>query len=107
MKTSKKLLAALFALSFIVANGADGTWVARSGVGTGGTNWAEWNDEANWDGGTVASNSESTATLTPAAGKYIQLPSSLSLKNIVQGTAASPVVLVGDGTYSFDPRELG
>ena len=78
MKSEKRFVAALFALSFLVANGADGTWVAREGVGTGGTNWAEWSDTANWDGGTVASNNESTATLTPAAGKYIQLPSSLT-----------------------------
>lgn len=107
MKSEKGLVAALFALSFLVANGADGTWFARSGVGTGGTNWAEWSDQGNWEGETVASGSDATATLTPAAGKYIQLPSSLSLKDIVQGTVASPVVLVGDGTYDFNPYAMG
>ena len=107
MKSEKGLVAVLFALSFLVANGADGTWAARSGVGTGGTNWALWSDTENWDGGTVASGSDATATLTPAAGKYIQLPSSLSLKDIVQGTVASPVVLVGDGTYDFNPYATG
>ncbi len=106
MKSEKGLVAALFALSFLVANGADGTWFARSGVGTGGTNWAEWSDQGNWEGETVASGSDATATLTPAAGKYIQLPSSLSLKNIVQATEASPVVLVGDGTCSFSPYAM-
>ena len=107
MKSEKGLVAALFALSFLVANGADGTWAARSGVGTGGTNWAIWSDTDNWDGETVADGSDATATLTPAAGKYITLPASLSLKNIVQDTAASPVVLVGDGAYVFNPNATG
>ena len=107
MKSEKALVAALFALSFLVANGADGTWAARSGVGTGGTNWALWSDTDNWDGETVADGSDATATLTPAAGKYITLPASLSLKNIVQDTAASPVVLVGDGAYVFSPNATG
>ena len=103
MKTSKNLLVVVFALPLLVANGANGTWVAREGVGTGGTNWAEWNDVDNWEGKTVASGTDAVATLTPAAGKYISLPSSLSLKYIENGTASSPVVLVGDGSYDLNP----
>ena len=79
---------------------ADGTWVARQGVGTGGTDWTEWSDSANWSGGIVASNGN--ANLTAAAAQYIRLPDTLTVTNF---GAAGSSVFVGDGTYTFVPRK--
>ena len=93
-------------LSGVSAFATNGTWVAREGVGTGGTNWTEWNDTDNWVDGIVASNSDSTATLTPAAGKYISLPDALSLKKLASETSSPAVVLRGDGMLTLNMVDL-
>ena len=91
MVHSSRLVTALCAFSYLAASGADGTWKAREGIGTGGTNLAVWNEVANWVDDTVASGSDAVATLTPAAGRYVKLPDSLSLKTILNDAADAPV----------------
>ena len=105
MVHSSRLVTALCAFSYLAASGADGTWKAREGIGTGGTNLAVWNEVANWVDDTVASGSDAVATLTPAAGRYVKLPDSLSLKTILNDAADAPVVIIGDGSYDFNPRD--
>ena len=79
-----------------------GTWVKRVGVGTGGTDWTSWNDTANWDGGTVASGSGSTAVanISAAANQYIEIPSALSIYTLT-GVSGNPPVVSGDGVLSI------
>ncbi len=103
MKHSLKRLSALciahFALfialvpSAMMADSA-GTWMKRSGVGTGGTDWTSWNDSDNWDGGTIASGSGSTsvASISAATGQYIDIPSALSIYTITGADGDSPVI---------------
>ena len=105
MKFNKMLtppIKALVILFFVqTAFAADGKWVQREGVGTGGTNWTEWVDVNNWTGGVVAAGSASHADLATAKGQYIRLPSeTVSLKSIA-GDAASNPVLCGDSLLQF------
>lgn len=80
---------------------ADGKWVQREGVGTGGTNWTEWTDANNWTGGVVAAGSTSHADLTASKGQYIRLPNeTVSLKSIA-GDVTSSSVLYGDALLQF------
>ena len=84
----------------------DGTFLERDGVGTGGTNWALWSDTANWVDGIVPGGDSAVVDLSGAAGRYLMLPDSLTLKKL--GNAGpDPVVIVGDGAYSFHPRAVG
>ena len=101
MRLTKRTLGVVHCALFIAvmspcAMTADsaGTWVKRAGVGTGGTDWTSWNDTANWDGGTVASGSGSTAvaTLSAATDQYIEIPSALSIYNITGVDGNSPVI---------------
>ena len=55
------------------ASAADGTWVYRAGVGTSVTNFANWSDAANWEGGTIPSSLDDTAKLSAATDQYIRL----------------------------------
>ncbi len=91
------------AVAALTANAdSAGTWVKRAGVGTGGTDWTSWNDTANWDGGTVASGSGSTAvaTLSAATGQYIEIPSALSIYTLT-GVSENPPVVGGNGVLSI------
>ena len=51
--TAKVAAAAVLAMA-VAFGDADGTWVKRTGVGTGGTDWTSWNEPQNWQDGTVA-----------------------------------------------------
>lgn len=79
-----------------------GTWVKRTGVGTGGTDWTGWNDTDNWNGGTVASGSGSTAVanISAATGQYIDIPSALSIYDM-NGDSGNPPIVGGDGVLSI------
>lgn len=83
-----------------------GTFLKRDGVGTGGTDWADWSDSANWVDGIVPGGDEAAAKLSEAAGRYLHLPSSLSLKSLSNANS-DPVVLLGEGSYTFNPRAAG
>ena len=82
---------------------ADGIWVARQGVGTGGTDWTEWSDQTNWYGGVVAGadGNPCAANLTAAAAQYIQLPNTLTITNF---GAAGSSVFRGEGTYQLNHK---
>lgn len=90
----------------VFGESVSGTFLKREGVGTGGTNWAEWSDAANWVDGIVPGGDEAAAKLSEAAGRYLRLPSSLSLKSLSNANS-DPVVLLGEGSYSFNPRSPG
>ena len=105
MKFNKMLtppIKALVILFFVqTAFAADGKWVQREGVGTGGTNWTEWTDANNWTGGVIAAGSTSHADLTASKGQYIRLPNeTVSLKSI-EGDVTSSSVLYGDALLQF------
>ena len=98
-------LSAAIAVTF-AASAADGTWVARDGVGTSVANFAAWSDAANWEDGTVPTSLDAdTATLTNAtkAGQYIRLDdASLALKAVngwIMNAGGRRAVLVGDGAF--------
>ena len=61
------------ALAASTVFGTSGTWVVREGVGTSGTNWATWEDSANWEGGTLPSGTvqATSRAILPAAPVYI------------------------------------
>lgn len=64
----------LAVVAFNSAFAGNGVWIKREGVGSGGTDWANWNDEANWDQGVIATGADGYADLTGAAGQYVSLP---------------------------------
>ena len=100
MKSMKGVMAAVMAGACVCAGqAADGTWVKQSGVGTGGTNWADWSDTENWSGGTVASGDDSYAQFGSAGGQYISITNDLTLIGI-RGSSTRPV-LRSDATLSF------
>ena len=82
-------------LSFAV-EAADGTWVARDGVGTGGTAWADWSDKANWANEIVPSDSADVADLSTPRACYVQLPETELSLGIVVGNGGVPTVLRGE-----------
>ena len=72
------------ALAASTVFGTSGTWKVREGVGTGGTNWATWEDPANWEGGTLPSGTVSAdgkATL-PTDPVYITSTNGITLPRI-------------------------
>ena len=100
----RKLCGLVFCIAAVVASAASadstGTWVKRAGVGTGGTDWTSWNDTANWDGGIIASGSTAVATNSAATGQYIDIPSALSIYNII-GVDENPPVIRSDSVLSI------
>ena len=87
--TTKVAAAAVLAMA-VAFGDADGTWVKRTGVGTGGTDWTSWNEPQNWQDGTVAFGATGVAELGAAAGQYIELPDSFMLKHNTMATTPSP-----------------
>ena len=57
-KSLSQALSLTAALAASTVFGESGTWVVREGIGTGGTNWATWEDTANWEGGVLPSDQE-------------------------------------------------
>ena len=95
------LTAAMFAFSGFEAFATDGTWLAQPGVGTGGTNWAVWENPANWDGGIVADNG--TATL-PSSAVYVNSTNGVTLSMVTSGAATDSAysVVRSDKTVAID-----
>ena len=98
-------LTAAALVAAVAASAADGTWVARDGVGTSAASFADWSDTANWVDGTVPTSLDAdTATLTAAAkaGQFICLGGAdLALKDLSgwgSDVGAGRAVLVGDGS---------
>ena len=90
-------LTAVFAASS--ALGDIGTWKVREGVGTGGTNWAVWEDSANWEGGVLPSGTEraTSQAILPAQSVYINSTDGITLPQIavtnnVQSESQYPVL---------------
>ena len=107
MVPTLKAMIVLFAAQ--TAFGADGTWVQREGVGTGGTNWADWFDVENWERGVVAGD-YGQAMLAGAMNQYINISSSVSVLNL-NGSYNGYAVLRSDETIQIkatkpaeDPR---
>ncbi|MBQ3345021.1 MAG: hypothetical protein IJG84_24245 [Kiritimatiellae bacterium] len=101
--TNKLKMTVVTALAFACGTAigdSDGTWVSRAGVGTSGTNWANWSDADNWDGGSPANGSTGVADLSVASGRYINITSATSLKRIL-GTAAPLPVIRSDSTVTI------
>ena len=96
-----KALVILFAAQAVFA--ADGTWVRREGVGTGGTDWADWFDAENWQDGVVAGD-YGQAMLGGATNQYINISSSVSIDNLV-GYSKGYAVLRSDETIQIKTLE--
>ena len=98
MKKSMLKVSAACMMAVIAANSifaGDGKWIKRDGVGTGGTNWAKWSDEDNWDQRVIATGAEAYADLTAASGQYVLLPTGDFVINRFWG--AGDTVIRGDG----------
>lgn len=93
-------LAAACAAVF-TASAADGTWVSRADVGTSVANFAVWSDAANWEGGTIPSSLDDTATLDAAANRYIRFGGEFALKELKNSLSADAAVLVGDDALTL------
>ena len=59
----------------------DGTWVQREGVGTGVTNWADWSDPENWEGGVIPDGTTVIKAELPASQVYIRATQDVALVN--------------------------
>ena len=90
MSITAKVAAAAVLATAVAFGDADGTWVKRTGVGTGGTDWTSWNEPQNWQDGTVAFGATGVAELGAAAGQYIELPDSFMLMHNTMATTPSP-----------------
>ena len=105
MKLDKMLTPPLKALVILFAAqaafAADGTWLKRDGVGTGGTDWTAWTDANNWTGGVVAAASTDYADLGAATNAYIALPDGTLELGRFMGQSAGRPVLCGDGTLAL------
>ncbi|MBO7206509.1 MAG: hypothetical protein J6W10_02730, partial [Kiritimatiellae bacterium] len=98
MKKSMLKVSAACMMAVIAANSifaGDGKWIKRDGVGTGGTNWANYSDTDNWVDGVVATGAEAYADLTAASGQYVLLPTGDFVINRFWG--AGDTVIRGDG----------
>ena len=103
------------ALASSTVFGTSGTWKVREGVGTGGTNWATWEDAANWEGGTLPSGTVSAdgkATL-PTDPVYINSTNGITLPRIsaavwtpdsysvIRSDSAFDVTYTGSGSSDY------
>jgi len=98
--TMKVVLAVVAGALACVGQASDGEWIKRTGVGTGGTNWADWSDPANWKDGTVASCADSYANLGAAGGQYVNVTNDLTLTGI-RGSSSSYPIIRSDSTLTF------
>ena len=92
-----KALVILFAAQVAFAD--NGTWLAREGVGTGGTNWADWHDAGNWVDGIIPGE-VCEADLKAADNRYISITNPVSLVHAI-GTSTSRPVLLSNVTNTF------
>ena len=67
------------------AYATSGTWQTREGVGTGGTNWATYEDPDNWAGGVVPDNGKATL---PSSAVYVNSTNGLALSAIHSSASA-------------------
>ena len=106
-------LTAALAASTVFA--ASGTWKLREGVGSGGTNWATWEDPDNWDGGSLPSGTVRSTDFAslPTTPVYINSTSGITLPaiiaevwspdnySVIRSDSAVTVTYTGDGDSDF------
>ena len=103
------VLSVTAALAASTVFGTSGTWKVREGVGTGGTNWATWEDPANWEGGTLPSGTvqaTSKATL-PTDPVYITSTNGITLPRISAAVWTRDSYSVIRSDFAFDVTYTG
>ena len=100
-KCLSQALSLTAALAASTVFGASGTWVVRDGVGTGGTNWATWEDTANWEGGVLPSGQDSTTSKATLQRAYIHSTDGITLPRISRSSGPDYPVLKSDAMVKF------
>ena len=103
-KSLSQALSLTAALAASTVFGASGTWVVREGVGTGGTNWATWEDTANWEGDVLPSGRDSTTSKATLQRAYIHSTDGITLPRI---SGSDYPVLKSDATVDFTFNNSG
>lgn len=102
MKLEKSIVFAAIAVAAVCAHGAPGTWNVREGVGTGGTNWAVWEDPDNWSGGVIPSGYDGH-TVFPSTAVYVNATNDVSVQTLTSSASsrAAYSVIRGDSTIGI------